>query len=88
MRLHFVMGCAAERSIERSAAQPVRVDPLRRADRILIEIDPPGVADRIARNEAADLRVIVPMPVVMQTGLMIVVLPHKADRVSQPLLMS
>lgn len=39
MRLHFVMGCAAQCPIERATAQSTRIDPLGRADRILIEVD-------------------------------------------------
>jgi len=54
-----------------------RVDPLRRADRIVIQVDATAQADGIHRYEPAHRRIVVPMPVVMQPRLGVMLLPLK-----------
>ena len=61
-------------------AQPQRINPPRRIRRVLVLVQPTRQLDRIRRQVPSNLRIIVPMPVVVQTTLGVEVLPLKAQR--------
>ena len=65
--------------------QPQRINPPHRIRRILIKIQPTRIADRVFADKPSDSWIIVPIPVVVQPGFVIVILPLKPDRVGQAL---
>ena len=46
--------------------QPERINPSRRSGHVLIDLDAPGEPDGVLADEAAALRIIVPIPVIVQ----------------------
>ena len=64
----------------RVTRQPQRINPPRRIRRVLGLVQPTRQLDRIRRQIPSNLRIIVPMAVVMQTTLGIEVLPLKPQR--------
>ena len=65
-------------------SQPKWIYPVNRIRRIYEQVQPTKVTDRILPNKPPNRRIIVPIPVVVQTRLMVVILALKADRVVQP----
>ncbi len=67
------------------AGQPQRINPPRRIPRVLILIQPTRQPRGIRRQEPADARIIVTMPVVMQATLSVEVLALKPQRLVEDL---
>ena len=70
------------RSVSINSSQPQRINPPHRIRRIRIDIQPTRKTDRILADKPPDLRIIVPIAVVVQPGFGVEVLPLKAQRVA------
>ncbi len=63
----------------RHSCQPQRIHPPHRIGRILIQVLAPQQPNRILTNKPPDVRIVVPEPVVVQSGLAVVVLALEAQ---------
>ncbi|AGQ33529.1 hypothetical protein M495_24750 [Serratia liquefaciens ATCC 27592] len=61
------------------ALQAKRVNPAYRVRHVLVDIQPTSIPDRILANKPPHLRIVIPIPVVMQPSLMVMVLPLEPD---------
>ena len=70
------------RRVSINSSQPKRINPPHRIRRIRIDIQSTRKPDRVFADKPSDLRIIVPIAVVVQPGFGIEVLPLKAQRVA------
>ncbi len=65
----------------RTIIQPQRIHPPRRVRHVLVVVQPTRQLDRVRGQETAGVGIVVTMPVVVQAGFRVVVLPLEAQRV-------